>query len=106
MRRLCLWMLPLAVLASCSSKSSSSHSGGDGGPTDTQSVWIVPASLGDLSDLAFYDHPWPSDLRKNADGTIHCNGFYNPHLTIILQQYIDVMCGTEYGDVGPNDGGP
>ena len=65
----------------------------------------MPASLGDLSDLAFYDHPWPSDLRRNADGTIHCNGFYNPHLTIILQQYIDTTCGTEYGPVIGADGG-
>jgi hypothetical protein len=101
MRRFSSWILPLVILASCSSSSSSKSVG----PTGTQSVWIVPASLDDLSDLAFYDHPWPSDLRKNSDGTIHCNGFYNPHLTIILQQYIDTACGTEYGGVG-TDGGP
>jgi hypothetical protein len=95
-----LCLVALALPSSCSSKPKSS------GPTGTQAVWVVPDSLDDLSGTSFYDHPWPSDLRRNADGTIHCNGFYNPHLTIILQQYIDVMCGTEYGDVGPNDGGP
>jgi hypothetical protein len=104
MRRLVPWLLPLAVLASCSSSSKSNGNGGDAS-TGTQSVWIVPASLGDLSDLAFYDHPWPSDLRRNSDGTIHCNGFYNPHLTIILQQYIDTTCGTQYGPVIGADGG-
>ncbi|HEY3821453.1 MAG TPA: hypothetical protein VGL81_30005 [Polyangiaceae bacterium] len=100
MYRFSAWFLPLAVLASCSSSSSKSAA-----PTGTQAVWIVPASLGDLSGVDFYDHPWPSDLRRNSDGTIHCNGFYNPHLTIILQQYIDTTCGTEYGpDIG-QDGG-
>jgi hypothetical protein len=101
MHRFTTWILPLAVLASCSSSSSKSSA-----PTGTQSVWIVPASLDQLSDLDFYDHPWPSDLRRNPDGTIHCNGFYNPHLTIILQQYIDTMCGTEYGsaDAGAEGG--
>jgi hypothetical protein len=102
MRRFSSWILPLAVLVSCSSSSSSKSVS----PTGTQSVWVVPASLDDLSDLAFYDHPWPSDLRKNSDGTIHCNGFYNPHLTIILQQYIDNACGTEYGDAGAEAGAP
>src|ERR1700733_14195412 len=90
-------LVGLAVTASCSRSASSSK------PSGTQAVWVVPSSLDALSDVDFYDHPWPSDLRRNADGTIHCTGFYNPHLTIILQQYIDVMCGTEYGDVGPND---
>jgi hypothetical protein len=100
MRRFSSWLLPLAVLASCSSSPKKSA-----GPTGTQAVWIVPASLGDLSGLEFYDHPWPSDLRRNSDGTIHCNGFYNPHLIPILQQYIDTTCGTEYGsDIGADGG--
>jgi len=96
-----LGLVALALPSSCSSSKSKSS-----GPTGTQSVWVVPASLDDLSDTSFYDHPWPSDLRVNPDGTVHCNGFYNPHLTIILQQYIDATCGTEYVDGGAGDGGP
>jgi hypothetical protein len=53
----------------------------------------VPASLDALSDTSFYDHPWPSDLRRDPDGSIHVAGFYNPHLTIILQQYIQATQG-------------
>ena len=85
------WLAGLVILASCSSSKST---GGPSPSTGTQAVWVVPASLDDLADLTYYDHPWPSNLRRNADGSIHCNGFYNPHLTIILQQYIDIACGT------------
>ena len=100
MRRLTWWIPVLAVLAGCSSSSKSAP------PTGTQSLWIVPASLDDLSDVDFYDHPWPSDLRRNPDGTIHCNGFYNPHLTIILQQYIQAACGNDGADGADAEGGP
>jgi hypothetical protein len=100
MRRLSSWIPALAVLASCSSSSKNAA------PSTTQSLWIVPASLDDLSDVDFYDHPWPSDLRRNPDGTIHCNGFYNPHLTIILQQYIQAACGNETADGGAEGGAP
>jgi hypothetical protein len=99
---LTLGLVALAVPASCSSSSKGTTST----PTGTQAQWIVPTSLDELSGVDFYDHPWPSDLRRNPDGTIHCNGFYNPHLTIILQQYIDVICGTEYEDGGAGDSGP
>ncbi|MGH7293757.1 MAG: hypothetical protein ACRELB_02435, partial [Polyangiaceae bacterium] len=100
MHRFTRWLLALVVLPGCSSSSSHGSPGGSDASTGVQGVWIVPASLDDLADTAFYDHPWPSDLRRNADGTLHCVGFYNPHLTIILQQYIDAACGTSGGDGG------
>jgi hypothetical protein len=79
------WLL---ALASCSS----SKSGGSG-PTATQSLWVVPASLDDLTDEDFYDHPWPSDLRRDADGSIHYGGFYNPFQVIILQAALTASQG-------------
>ena len=100
MRRFGVGLVGLAVFCLCSCSKSS----GSSTPTGTQSVWVVPTSLDALSDIDFYDHPWPSDLRRNADGTIHCSGFYNPHLTILLQQYIDAACGTYSGDGGVTDG--
>jgi hypothetical protein len=59
----------------------------------TQSLWVVPASLDALADTSFYDHPWPSDLRRNPDGTIHVAGFYNPFNTTLLQDYIQASEG-------------
>lgn len=95
MRRVPRWLIALAVLSSCSA------SKGSGSPAGTQSLWVVPASLDDLSGVDFYDHPWPSDLRRNPDGTVSCNGFYNPHQSIIIQQYVDAACGTQAGEGGP-----
>jgi hypothetical protein len=51
-------------------------------------MFTVPASLGDLNEEHWYDIPWPSDLRRDPDGSIHFEGFYNPHQTIILDAYI------------------
>jgi hypothetical protein len=91
MHRFSPWIVCAALLSSCSSGSSTGGSGA--ASTGTQSLWIVPASLDALSDTSFYDHPWPSDLRRDPDGTIHVGGFYNPHQTIILQQYVDLTKG-------------
>jgi hypothetical protein len=54
----------------------------------TQALWIAPASLDDLKDDHWYDHPWPSDLRRDGDGTVRFTGFYNPHLIPLLDQYL------------------
>ncbi|HEY8091671.1 MAG TPA: hypothetical protein VIF09_27585 [Polyangiaceae bacterium] len=99
MRRFTRLPFVLALVAGCSS---SKHGGG---PTGVQAMWVVPASLDELAGTSFYDHPWPSDLRRNADGTVNCTGFYNPHLTIIIQQYIDAACGTAASDAGPATSG-
>jgi hypothetical protein len=41
-----------------------------------------------LSDVHFYDHPWPSDVRRDANGAIVMAGFYNPRLIPVLDTYI------------------
>jgi predicted esterase len=74
------------LFASCSSSSSAATPG-------TKSLWVVPATLDDLADVHVYDHPWPSDLRRDADGTIHFAGFYDPRQTIILRDYVAEMKG-------------
>jgi hypothetical protein len=63
----------------------------------TESLWVVPASLDDLSDLHVYDHPWPSDLRRDPSGAIHLAGFYNPHLVPLIDDYIMQMTGRIQG---------
>lgn len=90
MRRVPLWLFALPLLPSCSSAASPRATG-------TQSLWVVPASLDELSDVHVYDHPWPSDLRRDADGSIHLAGLYDPHDTVILQAYIEAATGLLHG---------
>src|SRR5215472_17535464 len=79
------------ALAACSSSSSSNPP--PGGASATQALFVVPASLDDLNDDHFYDHPWPSDLRRDGDGSVHFGGFYNPTQTLILQTYVQLTPG-------------
>lgn len=81
------WLLALAFVLqpACSSPSGASAPSGSSG---TQALWVAPASLSDLADAHFYDHPWPSDLRRDPDGSIHAAGFYNPHLVNLIDQYV------------------
>jgi hypothetical protein len=85
----------LAVVPCCSS--SSGGTGGSVGGSDaaagTQSLWVVPASLDALSGTSFYDHPWPSDLRRDDNGYIVTAGFYNPFNTSLLANYIQASAG-------------
>jgi hypothetical protein len=62
-------------------------------PAVTQSIFVVPASLDALSDVHFYDHPWPSDFRLDPDGSIHMGGFYNPDLVPLITDYIQASVG-------------
>lgn len=66
-------------LAACGSSSS-----GQAGP---QSIFVVPASLDALADVTYYDMPWPNDLRRDSDGSIHVAGMYDPTLNSILETY-------------------
>jgi hypothetical protein len=67
-------------LAACGSSSSGASSG-------PQSIFNVPTSLDQLADVTYYDVPWPSDLRKDPDGTIHIAGMYDPAQNPILETY-------------------
>lgn len=75
----------------CGSSSGGSAPAGDGssdasGPV--QALWVAPASLSDLADTHFYDHPWPSDLRRDASGSVVTTGFYNPRQVPLITQII------------------
>jgi hypothetical protein len=83
---LALGMLAIVAGGACSSSSGTSTT--PAATTGTQALWIAPASLAQLSDVHFYDHPWPSDLRRDPDGTIHVVGFYNPRDVLLLSTYI------------------
>ena len=56
-------------------------------------MFEVPATLDSLSEEHWFDHPWPSDFRVDADGTIHLLGYYNPRATALLKTYLTQMNG-------------
>jgi hypothetical protein len=91
----CVALLPSLGAACGSSGASSSLSPDRGEPA--QSLWVVPASLSDLSATHFYDHPWPSDLRRAADGTIVAEGFYNPLQVPLITQIVENSKGLLQG---------
>jgi hypothetical protein len=81
-------LAPWALFALASVFSSiACGSSSSGGATGPQSIFNVPASLDDLTDVTYYDVPWPNDLRKDPDGTIHIAGMYDPSQNTILETY-------------------
>lgn len=84
--RLALLLVPL--LTAC----------GGGSETDrtsaaVASIFVVPEELSELSEGTFFDHPWPSDLRREADGSVRFTGFPNPRSQPILEVYLEAMTG-------------
>lgn len=59
---------------------------GVGGPVT--SLFIVPASLDDLKDDRFFEHPFPSDVRREADGTVRFAGWPNPRANELVAEYV------------------
>lgn len=67
------------------------------GESTVSSVWVAsePQSgqpLSELSGDAFYDHPWPSDLRLD-NGHVKLEHFPNPKQTANIASYISLMDG-------------
>lgn len=59
----------------------------------TTAKFVVPASLDELDGPTFYDHPFPSDLRRDADGTARYTGFYNPFKLVLVDTYVKATKG-------------
>lgn len=88
-------MFLLGLLSACTSSSDGVASpvgaGGSGGEAAaTAPLYVVPASLSELANETFFDHPWPSDLRVE-NGHPRYVGYPNPRLSSLLQQFIDVV---------------
>lgn len=62
------------------------------GEPSAHSTYVVPDSLEALSETTFFDHPWPSDLRKEQ-GSVRLAGYPNPRKSALLAQYVDAMSG-------------
>ena len=82
-------LLPLAlVLAGCGDADEQTNPA----PRRVSSMYAVPASLDELAGPAFFDHPWPSDFRL-VDGSPRFEGYYNPRIIPLLDEYIGSMHG-------------
>lgn len=90
-----LGLAPCVVsgLGACGSDSSSTESA----KAATSSLFVVPGNLDELDGLHFFDHPWPSDLRRDADGSAHWAGWPNPVSVPLVTQYIDDTKGLLHG---------
>ncbi len=60
-------------------------------------MFVVPESLSELADDTWFDHPWPSDMRLDPDGSEHLEGWRNPRSVLLLSQYIQAMKGVLHG---------
>lgn len=65
--------------------------GDDEEPSGPAGVYVIPQSFESLAGDTFFDHPWPSDLRKEEDGTIRFTGYPNPRQSPIIDVYIQSM---------------
>lgn len=92
-------LLLVLALASCSDDKREEPA-----PTDAATAtapiarFVVPAALADLDDERWFDHPWPSDFRREpgkagALGPIRVDGWPNPRLSKLLTKYIDQVRG-------------
>lgn len=61
--------------------------------SSVESMFAIPSSLDALSGEHFFDHPWPSDLRRDPDGSIHFAGFINPLGSALVKEYVDSTKG-------------
>jgi hypothetical protein len=90
-------VLGLAVLLACGSSSESGPSGATGATGVTAPMFAAPASLDELSQEHFFDHPFPSDLRVDPDGAARFAGFPNPRLVPLLDTYVAASKGLLHG---------
>lgn len=71
--------------------------GGPDAPIDEgppRAIFVVPR---DGADTAFFDLPWPSDLRLTAAGTPDLTGFPNPRAVDLLDEYMAAIEGAQHG---------
>jgi len=100
MRR-ALFLLALAL--GCSSESK--PDGGSGVVAESAPIarFVVPQALTDLDGDNWFNHPWPSDFRKEGN-TIRLDGMPNPRGAPLLKKYFEQLRGKVDG-FSPNAAG-
>ncbi len=74
---------------------------GTGGTTSSSaeslSLYALPDTPTDLKETSFFDHPWPSDFRVDAEGKIVLEGYPNPNSNGLVAKYLTTMAGVIQG---------
>src|SRR4051812_37898336 len=87
----------LASSSSCSSKSETAtptDSGVDAPANDGPAIarFVVPAKLEELDGEHWFDHPWPSDMRREGNA-IRLDGWPNPRNAVLISSYLNQLRG-------------
>lgn len=91
MQRLALAILAFGCAISAGACGDDPESTPPGPPA--ASIFVVPASLDELAGPTFFDHPFPSDARTDADGTARYTGWPNPFEVKLLAEYVAATKG-------------
>lgn len=75
-------LLTLALLPSCSDDPPAATSA-----QAVASLFVVPSSLDELREERFFEHPFPSDVRREADGSARFTGWPNPFQNVLIGEY-------------------
>lgn len=102
-------LLALTVVGFAGAGPACSSSSDQGPPAPTTSEpprarFTVPPALSALDDDHFYDHPWPSDFRREKDKSIRLDGWPNPRKATLVGKYLDQLRGKIPG-FSPGTGG-
>ena len=93
------WPFLFAVMSSTACSSAPATGGG------TASIFHVPATNDELAGTAYYDLPWPNDIRKNADGTIRVEGMPNPNANSLVKDYVGAAQSIGFKGFSPSASG-
>ncbi len=91
---LTLLVAPLVVpFAGCSSDDATPPVENPSTGQAPSAVFTVPASAADLDGARWFEHPWPSDARRDPSGSIRLDGWPNPRLVKIVQTWQEQLRG-------------
>ncbi len=83
----------LCISPACSSSDEPTAPPSDSGPQEAPlSVFTTPQSAADLDGDRWFDHPWPSDFRKDGK-FIRVDGWPNPRQSGLIRSYLDAIRG-------------
>lgn len=83
----------IGLTLACGGSSSDEQPAPSGPSGPANSLFAVPASLDALEADTFFDHPWPSDFRRDTGGSIRLTGYYNPRSVVLIKEYLEAMQG-------------
>lgn len=92
MRRLASFFFLLTI--GCSKSDDTPSAAEDTGVPDAPPVarFVVPATLAELDGDKWFDHPWPSDFRKEG-GFVRLDGWPDPRNSPLLKRYRSQLKG-------------